>query len=252
MPNGDGFRPGRPTGRGFPDALSGVEIGFFAGWKDCVRRPLGMTVLADLYKQSPIAFLAATALFLYVLLKAVLQKKGSAGEKPVVLEEIKKEKLFLRGISAEEVARHRIEKDLWIIIDNEVYDLTKFVPDHPGGRAILRNAGGDATAGFHGPQHPNRVYNMLPDFHIGHLIRDDLTAEEVARHNKEEDCYIIVKGAVYDVTSWVDSHPGGKSVLLSHAGTDATTEFFGTQHPASVRAMIDKYYVGKLAAPAKK
>jgi cytochrome b involved in lipid metabolism len=29
-----------------------------------------------------------------------------------------------------------------------VYDVTKFIPDHPGGDAILRNAGKDSTAGF--------------------------------------------------------------------------------------------------------
>lgn len=32
----------------------------------------------------------------------------------------------------------------------QVYDVTPYVEEHPGGDAILRNAGGDATEGFHG------------------------------------------------------------------------------------------------------
>lgn len=49
-----------------------------------------------------------------------------------------------------EVAKHDKANDAWIIIDNKVYDVTSYVEDHPGGDAILKNAGGDATVGFHG------------------------------------------------------------------------------------------------------
>ncbi|KAK9483679.1 cytochrome b5-like heme/steroid binding domain-containing protein, partial [Lipomyces starkeyi] len=37
----------------------------------------------------------------------------------------------------------------WVIIRNTVYDVTDFLPDHPGGgRSILRSAGKDATTDF--------------------------------------------------------------------------------------------------------
>lgn len=36
--------------------------------------------------------------------------------------------------SAADVASHKTASDLWIIIDEDVYDLTKFADEHPGGK----------------------------------------------------------------------------------------------------------------------
>ncbi|MQL93792.1 hypothetical protein Taro_026448, partial [Colocasia esculenta] len=49
-----------------------------------------------------------------------------------------------------EVSVHNSKKDCWIIIKDKVYDVTPYVEEHPGGDAILTNAGGDATEGFFG------------------------------------------------------------------------------------------------------
>ena len=51
----------------------------------------------------------------------------------------------------------------------QVYDVTDYVDFHPGGDAILRNAGGDSTAGFHGPQHPPTTIDLLREYYIGPL-----------------------------------------------------------------------------------
>ncbi|GAA5976635.1 hypothetical protein JCM11641_005647 [Rhodosporidiobolus odoratus] len=71
------------------------------------------------------------------------------------------------------------------------------------------------------------------------------TKEEVAKHNKEGDLYIIIDSAVYDLSKFVDLHPGGAHVLLQVAGQDATTAFFG-MHRAEVLNKYGRYIVGSV------
>ncbi|KAG9090267.1 hypothetical protein FS749_000692 [Ceratobasidium sp. UAMH 11750] len=51
------------------------------------------------------------------------------------------------------------------------------------------------------------------------------TAEEVAKHNKKDDCWVIIDGQVLDVTNFLPDHPGGEKAILLYAGRDATEEF---------------------------
>lgn len=53
----------------------------------------------------------------------------------------------------------------------------------------------------------------------------EFTMEEVQKHNKKDDLWIVVKGVVMDVTNWLDEHPGGPQALFSHMGRDASEEF---------------------------
>ncbi|KAF5743001.1 Cytochrome B5-like protein n5 ATCB5LP CB5LP [Tripterygium wilfordii] len=68
---------------------------------------------------------------------------------------------------------------------------------------------------------------------------------DVSLHNKRTDCWIIIKDKVYDVTSYVEEHPGGDAIL-THAGDDSTEGFFGPQHATRVFDMIDDFYIGNL------
>jgi len=54
-----------------------------------------------------------------------------------------------------------------------------------------------------------------------------LTRDEVKKHSKPDDAWVIVDGDVYDVTKFAKLHPGGKQTLLDYAGQDATEDFFG-------------------------
>ncbi|KAI9055753.1 hypothetical protein LZ554_000694 [Drepanopeziza brunnea f. sp. 'monogermtubi'] len=53
-----------------------------------------------------------------------------------------------------------------------------------------------------------------------------LTRDEVAKNNTEDSLWFVIDSKVYDVTDFVDAHPGGDSVLKQVAGTDATEAFY--------------------------
>merc|ERR1719313_2424503 len=60
---------------------------------------------------------------------------------------------------------------------------------------------------------------------------------EVAKHITKEDCWVVLNGAVLDVTKFLPDHPGGELAILTFAGKDATAEF-DMIHPPDV---VDKY-----------
>lgn len=53
----------------------------------------------------------------------------------------------------------------------------------------------------------------------------EFTMEEVAKHNKKDDVWVVVKGVVMDVTHFLEDHPGGVNAILNFSGRDATEEF---------------------------
>ncbi|KAJ1454457.1 cytochrome b5-like heme/steroid binding domain-containing protein [Pelagophyceae sp. CCMP2097] len=66
-----------------------------------------------------------------------------------------------------EVAKHDQPDDAWIIVAGKVYDVTRYIDDHPGGASIMNTLGGDSTKGFNGPQHAETARDVLPMFYIG-------------------------------------------------------------------------------------
>ena len=70
-----------------------------------------------------------------------------------------------------EVAKHNKKEDAWIALQGKVYNVTEWIPQHPGGDAILQCLGKDATSIFEGIGHPSYVYDHVrPQFLIGTLV----------------------------------------------------------------------------------
>ncbi|XP_030381649.1 cytochrome b5 isoform X1 [Scaptodrosophila lebanonensis] len=76
----------------------------------------------------------------------------------------------------------------------------------------------------------------------------EITLATVKEHNKSNDLWIIIENKVYDVTKFLNEHPGGEDSLLSVAGRDGTKDFIDVGHSQDARNMMKKYYIGDLAA----
>jgi fatty acid desaturase len=80
----------------------------------------------------------------------------------------------------------------------------------------------------------------------GKEIKDEisLTWDEIKKHNKKFDCWLVIDGNVYDITRWADLHPGGQ-ILCCLAGEDATV-FFKSSHLADVTPYLAKFRIGRV------
>ncbi|KDQ53611.1 hypothetical protein JAAARDRAFT_72548 [Jaapia argillacea MUCL 33604] len=54
---------------------------------------------------------------------------------------------------------------------------------------------------------------------------NEYSLDDVKKHNKKDDIWVVVNGQVLDVTSFLPDHPGGEKAILLYAGRDATEEF---------------------------
>jgi flavocytochrome c len=89
----------------------------------------------------------------------------------------------------------------------------------PVSAAVAPSAGASDSAASSPPKAASPAAKDVADFKVP---EKEFTMEEVAKHNKKDDLWIVVKGVVMDVTNWLDEHPGGAQALFSHMGCDAS------------------------------
>lgn len=81
--------------------------------------------------------------------------------------------------SRKEISERNTKKDAVFIIDNLVYDVTRFLDDHPGGHEVLLNVvGKDASEDFDDVGHSSDAKEMMKKFCIGELVDEDKTASK--------------------------------------------------------------------------
>eukprot|EP00299_Pterocystis_sp_00344_P013121 c6393_g1_i1.p1 GENE.c6393_g1_i1~~c6393_g1_i1.p1 ORF type:complete len:127 (+),score=18.90 c6393_g1_i1:35-415(+) len=73
-----------------------------------------------------------------------------------------------------------------------------------------------------------------------------ITRDEVAKHNDEKDCWIIIHDKVYDVSKFLDNHPGGPDIILESAGKDSTEGFEDVGHTEHARKLLNDHFIGDL------
>lgn len=70
--------------------------------------------------------------------------------------------------------------------------------------------------------------------------------DEVKKNKNENSAWIVIKNAVYDVTKFLDDHPGGKEPLLYNAGKDCTRAFEDVGHSTDARNSMKNFKIGEL------
>jgi len=77
-----------------------------------------------------------------------------------------------------QVAEHNTSKSLWLVLDDKVYDITRFLDEHPGGEEVLlEQGGGDGTESFEDVGHSSDAREMRKQYLIGELVEDDKKAK---------------------------------------------------------------------------
>ncbi|XP_045763339.1 cytochrome b5-like [Maniola jurtina] len=77
------------------------------------------------------------------------------------------------------------------------------------------------------------------------------TRKGLAERNTKTDAVFVIENIVYDVTKFLDDHPGGHEVLLNVAGKDASEDFDDVGHSTDAKEMMKKYIIGELVEEDK-
>ncbi|XP_066156562.1 cytochrome b5-like isoform X2 [Euwallacea fornicatus] len=72
--------------------------------------------------------------------------------------------------------------------------------------------------------------------------------EEIKKHNNKNSTWFVINNDVYDVTEFLNEHPGGEEVLIEQAGKEATESFEDVGHSSDAREMMEKYKIGTMVA----
>jgi cytochrome b involved in lipid metabolism len=77
------------------------------------------------------------------------------------------------------------------------------------------------------------------------MSRREITLEEVAKHDKEDDCWLLIHDLIVDLPKdFLEEHPGGPDVITCLAGKDATADYEDIAHSDSAREWTSKYIIG--------
>ncbi|EHB06367.1 Cytochrome b5 [Heterocephalus glaber] len=72
------------------------------------------------------------------------------------------------------------------------------------------------------------------------------TLEEIQKHKNNKSTWVILHYKVYDLTSFLEEHPGGEEVLREQAGGDATENFEDVGHSTDARELSKTFIIGEV------
>ncbi|GAA6002414.1 cytochrome b5-like heme/steroid binding domain-containing protein [Rhodotorula paludigena] len=78
-----------------------------------------------------------------------------------------------------------------------------------------------------------------------------ITEKEVSDHASADSAWVIIDGNVYDVTEFLEDHPGGKKVLLKACGKDSSKQFWQFHSKKVLEKTAKPYLIGSVSSNAK-
>lgn len=78
-----------------------------------------------------------------------------------------------------------------------------------------------------------------------------MTKSEVLKHNSLNDCWIILKNKVFDITEFINYHPGSKDLFSEYAGKDCTEMFYKIHSYVDFNELLKYEQVGYLIEEKK-
>lgn len=75
---------------------------------------------------------------------------------------------------------------------------------------------------------------------------------EVASHATPSDCWCVIHDQVYDVSKYLNKHPGGGKLIFRNAGRDLTKDFEAMYHSAKARSILEQFLIGKVEGTRKR
>lgn len=99
---------------------------------------------------------------------------------------------------------------------------------------------------------------LIPDIMGEEKRLKRFSFEEVQNHKKHSGAneansyWIAIHDKVYDVTNWLNDHPGGEEILVEHAGQDATEDWEDIGHSTTAREKMKDYLIGELREEDRK
>ncbi|CAG4944133.1 unnamed protein product [Colias eurytheme] len=73
-----------------------------------------------------------------------------------------------------------------------------------------------------------------------------ISLAEVSLHDTMQDCWVVIYDRVYDISTFLDEHPGGADIMLEYAGQDASTAFRSSGHSKIATKALDRFLMGEL------
>ncbi|KAL8785361.1 MAG: hypothetical protein Q9213_003426 [Squamulea squamosa] len=111
-------------------------------------------------------------------------------------------------LSTQQIAEHHTAKDLWIVVDGQVWDMTEFAPEHPGGIGIiLQYAGRDASQPYneiHAPSLLNKT--LTPSKLVGTLDTSTLDDESWAKPPPQQNPKVQLKNEKPPLFNLLSTH----------------------------------------------